>query len=190
VRPGGWMSWAASRTTAAGASRLAPLFRSGVNAEGVASYFTHERDTLSFHLGTLAAHDEVFTKARMHRMWGVCSLVLEMPIREACHVALQRQPQGAQPAWRHTRERHKGQPGGATATLQVVSFGADMTDRAPTFDMDLKDLYSSTHQPISYQAANAFFKQDPARSWVSFVEGRGASTATHTWTARCKLALQ
>lgn len=96
------------------------------------------------------------------------SLVLEMPIREACHVALQRQPEGAPPAWRHTRERHQKNGGGGGATLQVVSFGADLTDRAPTFDMDLKDLFDpSTQKPISYKAANAFFQQDPARSWVS-----------------------
>lgn len=39
------------------------------------------------------------------------SLVLQMPIAEACHVALQRQPVGKQKVWKHVQVCDAGLPG-------------------------------------------------------------------------------
>ncbi|KAK3244659.1 hypothetical protein CYMTET_45737, partial [Cymbomonas tetramitiformis] len=102
------------------------------------------------------------------------SLVLEMPVKEACHVALQRHPPaGRQPEWRHTAERHE-RSGGAVSvpTLSVVSFGADATNRAPAFDMDLSDfLEPLTGEPITYSQAREYFAADVSRSWAAYIAG-------------------
>jgi L-arabinokinase len=43
-----------------------------------------------------------------------------------------------------------------------VSFGSDLSNRAPTFDMDLSDFMDGD-KPISYEKARRFFCQDPSQ---------------------------
>ncbi len=51
--------------------------------------------------------------------------------------------------------------GGPKAALRVVSLGADLTNRGPTFDMDLAELLRDG-VPIPYDEARQYFKRDPA----------------------------
>ncbi len=51
--------------------------------------------------------------------------------------------------------------GGPKPALRIVSLHADLTDRGPTFDMDLSEL-ERDGQPISYEEARQYFKRDPA----------------------------
>ena len=51
--------------------------------------------------------------------------------------------------------------GGPKPALRIVSLHADLTDRGPTFDMDLSEL-ERDGQPISYAEARQYFKRDPA----------------------------
>lgn len=44
-----------------------------------------------------------------------------------------------------------------------VSFGSDLSNRAPTFDMDLADLFDSEGEPIAYDVANKYFDQDASQ---------------------------
>ena len=76
------------------------------------------------------------------------SLVLQMPIREATLVALQKS---------------------ADRTLKIVSLG-DASDRAVAFEMPLSEL-ESAGVPISYEQARTLFKRDPARHWAAYVAG-------------------
>lgn len=46
-----------------------------------------------------------------------------------------------------------------------MSLHADLTNRGPTFDMDLSEL-EHDGQPISYEAARQYFKRDPAHRSV------------------------
>nr|CAD1823184.1 unnamed protein product [Ananas comosus var. bracteatus] len=98
------------------------------------------------------------------------SLVLQMPIREACHVAVQRNHPTKQKLWKHVlaRQTEKGQ--GYSPVLQIVSLGSDLSNRAPTFDMDLSDMMNG-EQPISYEEAYKYFAQDPSQRWASYVAG-------------------
>ena len=43
-----------------------------------------------------------------------------------------------------------------------VSFGSELSNRAPTFDMDLSDFMDGD-KPISYEKAREFFCQDPSQ---------------------------
>lgn len=43
-----------------------------------------------------------------------------------------------------------------------VSFGSELSNRAPTFDMDLSDFMDGD-KPISYEKARDFFCQDPSQ---------------------------
>ncbi|BBM97512.1 hypothetical protein Mp_1g06320 [Marchantia polymorpha subsp. ruderalis] len=96
------------------------------------------------------------------------SLVLQMPIREACHVAVQLQPATKQRLWKHMTARH----GGAfKPAVRIVSFGSELANRAPTFDMDVSDFFDAQGKPISYEAARAYFEQDPSRKWAAYVAG-------------------
>jgi L-arabinokinase len=52
-----------------------------------------------------------------------------------------------------------------------VSFGADLSNRAPTFDMDLADLFDSEGEPIAYDVANKYFDQDASQKWAAYVAG-------------------
>jgi L-arabinokinase len=51
--------------------------------------------------------------------------------------------------------------GGPKLALRVVSLNADLTNRGPTFDMDLAEL-ERDGQPIPYEEARQYFKTDPA----------------------------
>eukprot|EP00884_Botryococcus_braunii_P005960 jgi/Botrbrau1/15365/Bobra.0304s0006.1 len=98
------------------------------------------------------------------------SLVLQMPIAEACHVACQVQPTHKQRLWRHTLARQAGK-GGPQPALRIVSFQADSTNRGPAFDMDLADFLDEEGKPISYEAARIYFAHDPPVRWAAYVAG-------------------
>ncbi|KAL2652701.1 hypothetical protein R1flu_020829 [Riccia fluitans] len=126
--------------------------------------------------GLFRWEDDVFVArapGRLDVMGGIAdysgSLVLQMPIREACHVAVQSQPQGKQRLWKHMTARQ--QPGVFKPAIRVVSFGSDLSNRAPTFDMDFSDFMDAEGKPISYQAAHKYFEQDPSRKWAAYVAG-------------------
>ena len=60
----------------------------------------------------------------------------------------------------------------------MVSLGADLSNRAPTFDMDVSELFeqtdehtTSTSEIISYAQAREFFARDPSRQWAAYVGG-------------------
>eukprot|EP00898_Chlorokybus_atmophyticus_P005965 jgi/Chlat1/636/Chrsp103S00005 len=124
--------------------------------------------------------DIIVTRApgRLDVMGGIAdysgSLVLQMPIKEACHVALQRQA-GRQRLWKHTEAR-LAQSGKLdnTQVLRIVSLNSEAGFRAATFDMDLADLYTEAdgqQVPISYEAAREFFHKDKSRSWAAYIAG-------------------
>ncbi|KAL0344948.1 UNVERIFIED_CONTAM: L-arabinokinase [Sesamum radiatum] len=98
------------------------------------------------------------------------SLVLQMPIREACHVAIQRCRPEKQKLWKHAQARQQNKGDGATPVLQIVSFGSELSNRAPTFDMDLSDFLEDG-KPISYEKARLYFAQDPSQKWAAYVAG-------------------
>ena len=53
------------------------------------------------------------------------SLVLQMPIAEACHVAAQRHPPGSHPQlWQHIRDRHVHNPYFLPVFLTICRFPA------------------------------------------------------------------
>ncbi|XP_008781723.2 L-arabinokinase-like [Phoenix dactylifera] len=98
------------------------------------------------------------------------SLVLQMPIREACHVAIQRNHPNKEKLWKHALARQKAKGQEFTPVLQIVSFGSELSNRAPTFDMDLSDMMDG-EQPMSYEKAHKFFAQDPSQKWAAYVAG-------------------
>ncbi|KAL4423228.1 hypothetical protein ABPG77_000020 [Micractinium sp. CCAP 211/92] len=75
------------------------------------------------------------------------SLVLQMPLAEACHVAVQRHA----PA--------------ATPLLRIVSFR-----HGTAFELPLSKL-APGGEPISYEAANTLFRRDPSHAWAAYVGG-------------------
>ncbi|KAG8491107.1 hypothetical protein CXB51_014251 [Gossypium anomalum] len=93
------------------------------------------------------------------------SLVLQMPIREACHVAVQRNHPSKHRLWKHALARQNAKGQGPMPVLQIVSYGSELSNRGPTFDMDLSDFMEG-EQPISYEKANKYFAQDPSQKWV------------------------
>ncbi|XP_073005010.1 L-arabinokinase-like [Typha latifolia] len=98
------------------------------------------------------------------------SIVLQMPIREACHVAVQKNHPRKQKLWKHAQARQLAKGQGPIPALQIVSFGSELSNRAPTFDMDLSDLMDGD-QPISYEKAHTYFAQDPSQKWAAYVAG-------------------
>ncbi|OVA14986.1 GHMP kinase N-terminal domain [Macleaya cordata] len=98
------------------------------------------------------------------------SLVLQMPIREACHVAVQRTHPGKQKLWKHAKARQLAKGQESTPLLQIVSYASELSNRGPTFDMDLTD-FMNDEQPISYEEANRFFAKDPSQKWAAYVAG-------------------
>ena len=96
----------------------------------------------------------VVTRApgRLDVMGGIAdysgSMVLELPIREATFVALQRDPD---------------------LQLQVVSLSVDTTEEA-AFEMPLTDFLSAG-EPVDYEIARAYFNGDPQRHWAAYVAG-------------------
>ncbi|GJM90184.1 hypothetical protein PR202_ga06441 [Eleusine coracana subsp. coracana] len=51
-----------------------------------------------------------------------------------------------------------------------VSFGSELSNRAPTFDMDLSDFMDGD-KPISYDKAKEYFSRDPSQKWAAYVAG-------------------
>ncbi|XP_010263341.1 PREDICTED: L-arabinokinase-like [Nelumbo nucifera] len=98
------------------------------------------------------------------------SLVLQMPIREACHVAVQRIHPSKQKLWKHAQARRNVKGQESTPVLQIVSYGSELSNRGPTFDMDLSDFMDGDN-PISYEEANKYFAKDPSQKWASYVAG-------------------
>ncbi|CAN6192994.1 unnamed protein product [Urochloa humidicola] len=97
------------------------------------------------------------------------SLVLQMPLREACHVAVQRNHPSKQKLWKHTQARQL-ENADLAPVIQIVSFGSELSNRAPTFDMDLSDFMDG-EKPISYEKAREFFCQNPSQKWAAYVAG-------------------
>ncbi|KAK6152151.1 hypothetical protein DH2020_014786 [Rehmannia glutinosa] len=98
------------------------------------------------------------------------SLVLQMPVREACHVAIQRSHPDKQKLWKHAQARQHNKVEGSSPVLQIVSFGSELSNRSPTFDMDLSDFLEGGH-PISYEKARQYFAQNPSQKWAAYVAG-------------------
>ncbi|GMJ15798.1 arabinose kinase [Hibiscus trionum] len=98
------------------------------------------------------------------------SLVLQMPIREACHVAVQRNHPSKHRLWKHALARQNAKGQGPRPVLQIVSYGSELSNRGPTFDMDLSDFMEGG-QPISYEKAKKYFAQDPSQNWAAYVAG-------------------
>jgi L-arabinokinase len=90
---------------------------------------------------------------RMDVMGGIAdysgSAVLQMPISEACHVAVQ-----------HSK----------TGKLRIVSLDCGK-DRTPEFELPLSALMRADGSPISYDQANALFKANGKTSWAAYVAG-------------------
>lgn len=86
------------------------------------------------------------------------SLVLQMPIAEACHVALQRQGPGMG-AVAQCKD---------SAVVSVVSFHAEPDHRSPTFSAPLSDLFprGGDAPPLEYPQARAYFKANASTSWA------------------------
>ncbi|KAI4316185.1 hypothetical protein L6164_024189 [Bauhinia variegata] len=121
--------------------------------------------------------EEIFvTRApgRLDVMGGIAdysgSLVLQMPIREACHVALQRVPPSKHRLWRHAQARQDDKGSKPNAVFQIVSYGSELSNRGPTFDMDMSDFMDGG-KPISYEKAKAYFSQDPSQKWAAYAAG-------------------
>ncbi|MDP6778248.1 MAG: galactokinase family protein, partial [Candidatus Latescibacteria bacterium] len=74
------------------------------------------------------------------------SLVLQLPIREAARVALQRDPDRG---------------------LKIVSLGGEATGRAPAYEGTLAELETGG-DPISYEAAQIHFKRDARSAWAAY----------------------
>uniref|UniRef100_A0A6N2KDC8 GHMP kinase C-terminal domain-containing protein n=1 Tax=Salix viminalis TaxID=40686 RepID=A0A6N2KDC8_SALVM len=90
------------------------------------------------------------------------SLVLQMPIKEACHVAVQKNHASKHRLWKHAQARQNAKGQGPTPVLQIVSYGSELSNRGPTFDMDLSDFMDG-EMPISYDKAKKYFAQDPSQ---------------------------
>jgi len=107
---------------------------------------------------------------RMDVMGGIAdysgALVLQMPIAEACHVALQRR-----------RRVSREQP--ATITIVSPAVGGDDADRASVFEMPLADLLGTGSgeggadgtAPLTYAEARVMFAKDAATQWAAYVAG-------------------
>ncbi|KAL5716067.1 L-arabinokinase [Ranunculus cassubicifolius] len=120
--------------------------------------------------------EEIFVArapGRLDVMGGIAdysgSLVLQLPIREACHVAVQRILPSKQKLWKHTQARHEN-GGEGTPTLEIVSYGSELSNRGPTFDMDLTDFMEGD-ELMSYDEARVYFAKDPSQKWAAYVAG-------------------
>lgn len=67
--------------------------------------------------------------------------------------------------------RHAKLGGGPRPALRVVSYHADDTNRSPTFDMDLAELFDAQGKPVPYEQLGALLRRDPASSWGAYVAG-------------------
>lgn len=97
----------------------------------------------------------VVTRApgRLDVMGGIAdysgSLVLQLPIREATFVALQRD---------------------SSRMLKIVSLGAEANSRTAIFEMPLAN-FASDGKPVDYGVARAYFQHDPTQHWAAYVAG-------------------
>ncbi|XP_051137394.1 L-arabinokinase-like [Andrographis paniculata] len=98
------------------------------------------------------------------------SLVLQLPTREACHVAVQKIHPSKQRLWKHAQARLNAKGQGQTPVLQIVSYGSELSNRGPTFDMNLSDFLDGD-QPMSYENARSYFARDPSQKWAAYVAG-------------------
>ncbi|XP_077238581.1 L-arabinokinase-like [Tasmannia lanceolata] len=121
--------------------------------------------------------EEIFVArapGRLDVMGGIAdysgSLVLQMPIKEACHVAVQRNHPSKQKLWKHALSRQHANGQRPIPVLQIVSFGSELSNRAPTFDMDLSDFMDGD-KPITYEKAYKYFAQDPSQNWAAYIAG-------------------
>ncbi|KAK4793267.1 hypothetical protein SAY86_023702 [Trapa natans] len=121
--------------------------------------------------------EEIFVArapGRLDVMGGIAdysgSLVLQMPTREACHVAVQISHPSKHKLWKHALARQETNGMGPTPVLQIVSFGSELSNRGPTFDMDLSDFLDGG-EPISYEKARTYFARDPSQKWAAYVAG-------------------
>jgi L-arabinokinase len=102
-----------------------------------------------------AGADLVVTRApgRLDVMGGIAdysgSLVLQLPIKEATRVALQRR---------------------AAPELHIISLGADENDRKLSFRMPLSE-FEQRGGLIEYETARARFRRDPGEHWAAYVAG-------------------
>lgn len=46
-----------------------------------------------------------------------------------------------------------------------VSYGSELSNRGPTFDMDISD-FMEVGKPISYGKAKIYFARDPAQKYI------------------------
>lgn len=121
--------------------------------------------------------EEIFVArapGRLDVMGGIAdysgSLVLQMPIREACHVAVQKISPSKQRLWKHALARHNDKGQGPMPVLQIVSYGSELSNRGPTFDMDLSD-FMDEGKPLSYEKAKKYFDTNPSQKWAAYVAG-------------------
>ncbi|KAI7840483.1 hypothetical protein COHA_005784 [Chlorella ohadii] len=108
------------------------------------------------------------------------SLVLQLPLAEACHVAVQRHPQpsaaaagaaaGSAAAAGGTAAAGEAAAAAEPAMLRIVSLATEGSHRSPSCELPLAEL-APGGQPLSYEAARALFKRDPQRSWAAYVAG-------------------
>jgi L-arabinokinase len=102
----------------------------------------------------------VITRApgRLDVMGGIAdysgSLVLQLPIREAALVALQRGP---------------------APVLRIVSLGAEENRRSPAFEMPMADLTAhargAAKRPSSYEEARRTFAREARQQWAAYAAG-------------------
>jgi galactokinase len=117
---------------------------------------TEARELFDANAGILIAR----APGRFDVMGGIAdysgSLVLEMPIREATLVAIQ-------------RERPEKGQSAAGRRLKIVSLTGD-GKRKVEFEMPLAD-FEQSGELISYEQASAYFRSDPARHWAAYAAG-------------------
>jgi L-arabinokinase len=150
------------------------------------------------------------------------SLVLQMPIAEACHVALQLHPLQQQRVWKHVQvcvphacvvwlvldaacrphsfsdavalvlcpppQARHDKLGGPRPTLLVVSLHADDTNRAPTFDIDLDDLFNPDGECVCAQGACPAPQHSTAQHSTA-QHSTPQSGTPHTLHTHCRMLL-
>ena len=77
------------------------------------------------------------------------SLVLQLPIREATRVALQRD---------------------ADRNIRIVSLAINKSESPRVFEMSLED-FEEKGRPIDYDSARTFFMDNPSHQWAGYVAG-------------------
>lgn len=126
----------------------------------------------------------IITRApgRLDVMGGIAdysgSLVLQLPIREAIHVALQRS---------------------SDRKIRIISLGSEENKSPRIFEMSLND-FEKRGRPIDYDSARNFFMRTPSSRWAGYVAGaflvlmkekrisfsKGARILIHSNVPECK----